>query len=98
MPGLGAGTAFTGTAFTGTVSEEPRCTRGFLFLRCLRFFEKTWRKVLRNLFPTRRTAFVTRRNAPFLAFRCFLVLGVGGAAAGAGAAAGVGVALGFPPR
>ena len=104
--GAGAGTPglVTGTALgAGTFSEEPCCTGAFLFRRrCLVFFEKTRVSVLRKRFPTRRTAFVTRRKAPF-DFRCFLERGLGAGAAfgtGAGAAfvAGAGAAFGSPPR
>lgn len=77
-------------------SEEPRCTTAFLFRRrCFAFFVKTLVIALRNPFPTRRTAFVTRRKVPFC-FRCLLggfeTLGAGTAGAAPDTASG------FPPR
>ena len=61
----------TSTAF----SEDPRCTV-CLRIRLLDFLEKTLRSVLRNPFPTRRTAFVARRISPLLALRRLVDLGV----------------------
>jgi len=75
---------------------EPSCVLDFLVLRrCLVFLENTLVNVLRIPFPTRRTAFVTRRSAPFR-LRCLLERGLAlTASVGTGPA---GVTLGAPPR